>query len=78
MKHPSLFAQFKGQQENLLYWCAQIKAILKEKRVWPVVQGDDAASASASHQNGTDMTDTATARVMDNAFATDVACSVIL
>lgn len=74
----SLVPRFKGQQDNFLYWSGQIKAILKAKRVWHVGRGDDGASSSASHQDGTDKTGTATEGVLDNAFAKDIACSVVL
>lgn len=48
------------------------------KRVWHVGQGDDAENFFASHQDGRDMTDTATGGVLDSAFERDVACLVIL
>lgn len=42
--------RFLGPQDNFLYWSAQIKAILNAKQVWHVMQVDDPASVSLSHQ----------------------------
>lgn len=49
-----LILRYREQQNNLLYWPAQIKALLKAKLVRHVGQGDDAAS---SHVSNLDITD---------------------
>lgn len=51
--------------------------ILRARRVWIVVRGEDASSFFASPQDRTDRTDTTTGGVMGDGYAGDVACSVI-
>lgn len=68
-------SRFHGPQYSLLYWKAQVKEILNTNQVWPVVQVDDAARLSSSHQvqashEGYDA-------CSDPEYARDVACSVI-
>lgn len=55
-----------------------MKAILKLKLAWHVVQSSDAVNAFASHTNGVDMKDTANGAVMDDASVEDVMCYVFL
>lgn len=69
-------SRFRGSQENLLYWSAQIMAILKAKYVWQVVRADDAVSLSLSYQvqarvKGSDV-------IGYPEYAKNAACSIIL
>lgn len=49
----SLEPRFKKQQNDFLYWSAQLKAILKEKHVWNAVQFEKAASVFVWYQDET-------------------------
>lgn len=45
-----IHARFRGHKDIFRYWSAQIKAILKAKRVWHLGQADDAGSSSLPQQ----------------------------
>lgn len=53
-------------------------ATLKPKGVWHVVEGDDFASSSATHQNGTHVRDDGAGTILYSDFIMNVASSVIL
>lgn len=75
----SLAPRLKGQHDSFLYWPAQVKEILKAKRVWHFVrQSKAAASSYASNQKGVEKKDTATGGVKDDEYARNAACLVIL
>lgn len=67
--------RLQGPQEILLYWSAQIKEILKAKRVFHVGPADEAASSSPLRQVlvGDEGSDVAS----DLEYAMDLACSII-
>lgn len=65
-----------GPHDNFLYSSAQIKAVLKAKRVWHLLLADDAASLSSSHEvlGSDEGSDLASAPE----YARDIAFSIIL
>lgn len=71
-------SRFRGQQDTILYLSAKVKIILEVKRAWHVVRDDDAASLSASFQDGTDARADGARAIVNSEFDKNVACSVTL
>lgn len=63
-------------QDNFLYWLAQMKAILKSKRVQHVVRDDIAVRWSSLHQ--VLATNARSGEGSEAEYAKDVACSIIV
>lgn len=68
----------KEQQDSFLFLLARIKAILKAKRVWHVLQGENVASSFLSHQDEMERTITAAQGIMAYEYDRDIGCSLIL
>lgn len=73
-----LITRCKRQQDNLLCWSAHMNAAWKTKHAWHAARSGDAASPFGSHQGGTKRADTVSGRFVDERYARDIACSVII
>lgn len=61
-----------------MYWSAQVKAVVKVKRVWHVARGDNAPSFSACHQDVANAGDDGTGVILDSNYAKLDICFFLL
>lgn len=78
MEQRTLTPRLRDPKNNFLYCSAQVKAILKAKRVWHVVRGDNVASSSASHHDRMSTIFDGAVAIVDSEFNKDVTCLVTL
>lgn len=60
-----------------MFWCVNVRAIVKAERKWRVVHADDAVS-STSQRAEIDASEAGAGNITDEKFAGDVVCSLII